>query len=813
MAIYRCQMKRGQVGKAKPHAEYILRENKYKDKGDLVYKEHGNLAYNPIEFWQKADEEERVNGLTYREFELSIPNEFTKEQGIELIKKFVDKEVGKNHPYSFAIHSPNSTNDINKNLHCHLMFTDRKLDNIDRTLEQFFKRANSINPELGGAKKDREWKKKEKLLSIRKSWEVLVNQELEKNGFTDRVSCESLENLKEKSINNNDYIKADFYDRTPINGDKIVLQKEKILGIDKLNNTEKKMYSEHLNNVEVKKEKERELKIREQKSVPTEKETLIQLIKIEKDTVEELEKRALNISSKGQYFKELRNLRTIEKSILLFPQQKEFREQKIQITKEIENIEKAVKAEKKYARVLFVLSNTRETEKKYFTELYKTEYNKTFKDYKIEKENHINIPIKGKFDNKYKYYSYENISFRLKELEHEKTEELAKQILTKYQLEGITEKVFALESERENLKDQEFSYRTIKQDEYNTYLEKVKTNKDDINISLEKYNAFIGELNNHILVKELKEKLDHSLKIEKEVLSDLLKTKKEDIYISKEEKYFSLVADVESLRDSKKYYLNDTEKYAKSIYNNNLELFIKEKELITATKELKIFDYDILETKIKKDKKELKEKLSPLLEKQKSLDEILTDKNKLNGAVLDKLTNNHYSKELENIKISKEVLSHLKNSLESTSKINFFKRNKLSSSILAEEQKIKVSITSKNELDKLSSTDNFKASFKEFEKQLKDEKIGLDKEIKALNKNIWKKYVMLREIEKFDKSSSWSPYKHYQNKEVQISRSIKHGINSLKKVLETNKNIRDRENNLKLELEEKERKKEYEYER
>ena len=75
-------------------------------------------------------------------------------------------------------HSKNEKGE--KNLHCHLMFSERELDGIDRELSQFFKRANSKNPEKGGAKKNREWQEKSRLLDLRKSWEIETNNLLEK---------------------------------------------------------------------------------------------------------------------------------------------------------------------------------------------------------------------------------------------------------------------------------------------------------------------------------------------------------------------------------------------------------------------------------------------------------------------------------------------------------------------------------------------------------------------------------------------------------------------------------------------------------
>ena len=111
--------------------------------------------------------------------ELTIPNEFNHEQAKELISNFVKKELGEKYPYTYAIHEAKNEKG-EKNLHCHLMFSERELDGIDRELSQFFKRANSKNPEKGGAKKNREWQEKSRLLDLRKSWEIETNNLLEK---------------------------------------------------------------------------------------------------------------------------------------------------------------------------------------------------------------------------------------------------------------------------------------------------------------------------------------------------------------------------------------------------------------------------------------------------------------------------------------------------------------------------------------------------------------------------------------------------------------------------------------------------------
>ena len=131
MAEYRLHYKKGKVGYAKEHAEYILREKKYKAKEDLIYKESGNFnlinskldGNLAVKFWETADYSERVNGVVYREMEIMIPNELNHNQAVEVIQNFVKKEIGNDYPYSFAIHESYNKETGAKNLHCHLMFS------------------------------------------------------------------------------------------------------------------------------------------------------------------------------------------------------------------------------------------------------------------------------------------------------------------------------------------------------------------------------------------------------------------------------------------------------------------------------------------------------------------------------------------------------------------------------------------------------------------------------------------------------------------------------------------------------------------
>ena len=284
MATYRLCYKKGKVGYSKSHAAYIQREDGYQSKEeDLVYTESGNMNFNgekinAEKFWEYADTYERVNSVAYRELELNIPNEFNHEQAKELIDNFVKKELGEKYPYTYAIHeSKNEENE--KNLHCHLMFSERELDGIDRDLSQYFKRANSKNPEKGGAKKNREWQEKSRLLDLRKSWEIETNNLLEKNGFEDRVDCRTLKEIRQDLLESGMFDKAETYNRLPINVAGKILYKVGH-GIE-LNEAEKEQYDKYIETVNRKKELERIYEERENKK--TERKNLEQEIeKLEK---------------------------------------------------------------------------------------------------------------------------------------------------------------------------------------------------------------------------------------------------------------------------------------------------------------------------------------------------------------------------------------------------------------------------------------------------------------------------------------------------------------------------------------------------
>lgn len=218
MAIYMLSIKhkaKGGGASAKAHAQYIQREGKYAAKAHTEYLTRegkherraqelektwsGNLpewVNNPKQFWEAADTYERANGRVYTEVVVALPREMSKDGREQLVRDFIEKEIGDRFTYTTAIHNPKAL-DGGEQPHAHIMFSIRERDEIKRTKEQYFKRANPQAPEKGGTKKSREWSKDSKennrINEMRSSWEDLTNRALQKEGRGERVDKRTLE--------------------------------------------------------------------------------------------------------------------------------------------------------------------------------------------------------------------------------------------------------------------------------------------------------------------------------------------------------------------------------------------------------------------------------------------------------------------------------------------------------------------------------------------------------------------------------------------------------------------------------------------
>ena len=205
VAISHFRVKGGSRAKGasgKENFRYLCREGKYQERNDLVWVNHQNYPAwakdNPQKFWQAADIYERANARIYTEVEIALPRELSPSQQLKLVDNFVRQELGDRHPYTWAYHCPRTLDGQAFNPHIHLMMSERSLvDGIARSEEVFFKRANSKCPEKGGAAKDRDWHRKEKVNELRASWEKAVNLSLKQAGIDLVISMKS---LKEQGI-------------------------------------------------------------------------------------------------------------------------------------------------------------------------------------------------------------------------------------------------------------------------------------------------------------------------------------------------------------------------------------------------------------------------------------------------------------------------------------------------------------------------------------------------------------------------------------------------------------------------------------
>lgn len=219
MACYHLHMYNGKSSGAITNLAYNFGKEKYSYKQDeIAYSQHNmpKWANSPQEFWEKYTLHDRANS-SYKKIELSLQNELSLEENQELLNEFIKKNIGDSYYYSAVIHDKESSIDGVKNIHAHIMICKRKVDEIERTPEHFFSKANSKHLEKGGAIVDNEyWGKKQTLLNIRKNWEISINNAFKKKNLNIEVSCESLETQKKKALEKQNMILAECLDRPPV---------------------------------------------------------------------------------------------------------------------------------------------------------------------------------------------------------------------------------------------------------------------------------------------------------------------------------------------------------------------------------------------------------------------------------------------------------------------------------------------------------------------------------------------------------------------------------------------------------------------
>lgn len=228
MAIYNLRVEPDRGRSAVYRYEYTLRVNDFsweKDSkyDDFLFGQNVNMpdfaSEDPKLFWESCENYERANANTFRTIDFSLPTELSDEENIELAAKFAEELFGDKFVYSMAVHSKPSRVQSIQNIHCHIMFSERKLDGIERDSKEFFKRFNRKNPHLGGCEKTDEWTAYSKLYYIRQTWERIANEKLQEKGL-EKISCRSLYAQRLDSLLEENYLKAELLDRPPIHLEK-----------------------------------------------------------------------------------------------------------------------------------------------------------------------------------------------------------------------------------------------------------------------------------------------------------------------------------------------------------------------------------------------------------------------------------------------------------------------------------------------------------------------------------------------------------------------------------------------------------------
>ena len=97
----------------------------------------------------------------------------------------------------------------------HLVISERANDGLERSAEQWFKRANGKHPERGGAKKSRTMMDKHWIAQTREVWEQEANRALERAGQQDRVDHRSLAARRDEALARGDLERAAELSREP----------------------------------------------------------------------------------------------------------------------------------------------------------------------------------------------------------------------------------------------------------------------------------------------------------------------------------------------------------------------------------------------------------------------------------------------------------------------------------------------------------------------------------------------------------------------------------------------------------------------
>ena len=139
--------------------DYITRREEYDDpdRDEAVYTESGHMPSWAEEdaavYWDSADLYERANGRLYISADFALPVGLDTDDQSALASAFAHELTDEEQlPYTLAVHSGRDANGNEHNPHAHLMISERQNDGIERDQSQWFRRANSANPEREAAR-------------------------------------------------------------------------------------------------------------------------------------------------------------------------------------------------------------------------------------------------------------------------------------------------------------------------------------------------------------------------------------------------------------------------------------------------------------------------------------------------------------------------------------------------------------------------------------------------------------------------------------------------------------------------------------
>ncbi len=213
----------------KSHADYINRAEQFQTRGGCIYTAHHLPEWaedSPRNFFAAVEKYGRDNECQYKEIEMALPNELDTEECKKIIEEFIDHHL-KNFYYAYAIHDKLGVMAEGKhNKHVHIMFSEREIDEYERThgrtAKQFFSRGNSKADEergrIGGCKKAAKWngsKRNEYLKIIREDYAKILTGAMAANGYAVKYEWRTLKEQKEEAEKNGDMVAAALLDRVP----------------------------------------------------------------------------------------------------------------------------------------------------------------------------------------------------------------------------------------------------------------------------------------------------------------------------------------------------------------------------------------------------------------------------------------------------------------------------------------------------------------------------------------------------------------------------------------------------------------------